>query len=174
VKRILFVYPGFERHAQAHPELLEYVPCDEYLGGPSLGIANLASVTPPDFEVAYLDDRDTPLTLDAEADLYAFSFFTPAATRALALSDMLRSAGRKTVAGGVFPSMMPDLVGQHFDAVVVGEGEGVWPQVLADARAGELKPRYQQSEPFDLKRRAATCAGSWRCCVRTPDPARRR
>ncbi len=148
--RILFVYSSFERHAQSHPELRECVPCDEYLGGPSLGIANLASVTPAEYEIAYIDDRVTPFTLDQAADLYAFSFFTPAATRALELAGQLRAAGRRTVAGGIFPSMMPDLVAQHFDSVVVGEAEGVWPQVLEDARNGQLRPRYQQSQPFDL------------------------
>jgi radical SAM superfamily enzyme YgiQ (UPF0313 family) len=150
--KVLFVYPRFERHAQSHPVLRQYVPCDEYLGGPSLGIANLASVTPPEFEVAYVDDRVTPLTLEMEADLYALSFFTPAATRALGLGDLLRAAGRKTVAGGVFPSMLPEVAKEHFDSVVVGEAEGVWPQLLADFRCGTLRPRYQQSEPFDLKR----------------------
>jgi radical SAM superfamily enzyme YgiQ (UPF0313 family) len=148
--KVQFVYPAFERHAQAHPELLQFVPCNEYLGGPSLGIASLAAVTPPEVQVAFIDDRVHPLTLEVQADLYAFSFFTPAATRALALSDMLRTEGRRTVAGGIFPSMMPDLVAQHFDSVVVGEGEGVWPQLLRDAAAGQLKARYQQSEPFDL------------------------
>ena len=150
--RILFVYSSFDRHAQSHPELREYVPCDEYLGGPSLGIANLASVTPAEYEIAYVDDRVTPFTLDLEADLYAFSFFTPAATRALELADQLRGAGRRTVAGGIFPSMMPELVAAHFDSVVVGEAEGVWPQVLEDARNGQLRPRYQQVGPFDLSR----------------------
>ena len=109
-------------------------------------------MTPPEVEVAFIDDRVNPLTLEIEADLYAFSFFTPAATRALELGDMLRAAGRRTVAGGVFPTMMPDLVGQHFDCVVTGEGEGIWPQVLADAARGALKPRYCQSEPFDLQK----------------------
>ena len=32
--KVLFVYPRFERHAQAHPELLQYVPMNEYLGSP--------------------------------------------------------------------------------------------------------------------------------------------
>jgi radical SAM superfamily enzyme YgiQ (UPF0313 family) len=150
--KVQFVYPAFERHAQAHPELLEYVPCEEYLGGPSLGIASIAAVTPPDVAVAFTDDRVHPLTLDCEADLYAFSFFTPAATRAFELSDMLRRAGKKTVAGGIFPTMMPDVVAEHFDALVVGEGEGVWDKVLSDAARGKLAPRYQAEGPFDTAR----------------------
>lgn len=155
--KVQFVYPSFERHAQAHPELLEHVPCEEYLGGPSLGIASLAAVTPPEVEVAFVDDRVHPFGLELEADLYAFSFFTPAATRAFELADRLREAGRKTVAGGIFPSMMPELAGQHFDAVVVGEGEGVWAEVLRDARAGELRPRYVAAQSCDPNRLPPPC-----------------
>ena len=36
------------------------------------------------------------------------------------------------------------------DVVVVGEGESVWLDVLADAEAGRLKPRYQSDDRFDL------------------------
>ena len=55
--KLTFVYPAFQRHAQAHPELLDSVPCDEYFGPPSLGIASLAAVTPPEWEVSLFDDR---------------------------------------------------------------------------------------------------------------------
>ncbi len=150
--KVQFIYSSFERHAQAHPELLEYVPCEEYLGGPSLGIAAMAAVTPAHVEIAYHDDRLCPFPLDTDADLFAFSFFTPAATRAFEISDALRAAGKKTVAGGIFPTMMPDLTREHFDAVVTGEGEGVWPEVLEDAARGQLKPVYKESAPFDLQR----------------------
>jgi radical SAM superfamily enzyme YgiQ (UPF0313 family) len=142
--KILFIYPGFERHAQAHPELLQWVPCDEYLGPPSLGIADVAAVTPKDVEVAYVDDRLRDSSAGwPEADLYAMSVFTPAATRAFAIGDELRARGARVVMGGVFPSLMPDEAAAHADAVVIGEGEAVWPEVVADARAGALRPRYQ-------------------------------
>ena len=151
--RVQFIYPAFERHAQSHPELLDYVPCDEYLGGAGLGIASIAAVTPPEVDIAFRDDRVYPFTLDdLDADLYAFSFFTPAATRAFELSDALRAAGKRTVCGGIFPSMMPEEAARHFDAVVVGEGEAVWLEVLEDARQGRLGRRYEASAPFDIER----------------------
>lgn len=151
--RVQFVYSAFERHAQSHPELLDYVPCDEYLGGAGLGIASMAAVTPAHVEVLFQDDRVTPFDVDAsDADLYAFSFFTPAATRAFELADALRAAGKKTVCGGIFPSLMPEETANHFDAVVVGEGEGVWQDVLQDAARGALRPRYEASEPYDIAR----------------------
>lgn len=142
--KVLFVYPRFERHAQAHPELLTYVPMDEYLGSPSLGMACLAAVTPAHWEVEFRDDRLTPADTPTDADLVALSFFTAAATRALELADYFRQQGKKTVAGGLFTTAMPDVVKPHVDAVVVGEGEGAWRQLLADFEAGALKPRYER------------------------------
>lgn len=142
--KVLFVYPRFERHAQAHPELLTYVPMDEYLGSPSLGMACLAAVTPAHWEVEFRDDRLTPADTPTDADLVALSFFTAAATRALELADYFRQQGKKTVAGGLFTTAMPDVVKPHVDAVVVGEGEGAWRQLLADFELGALKPRYER------------------------------
>lgn len=147
--KVLFVYPRFQRHAQAHPELLEYVPMNEYLGSPSLGMSCLAAVTPPHWEVEFRDDRLTPADTPTDADLVAFSFFTPAASRGLELGDYFRKQGKKTVAGGIFTTAMPEISAPHFDSIVVGEGEGVWPQVLADVERGALKPRYD-SVPCEL------------------------
>ncbi len=147
--KVLFVYPAFERHAASNPELLQFVPMNEYLGSPSLGIASLAACTPPEWEIEYRDDRIVPANTPTDADLVALSFFTPAAKRGMELADYFRSLGRQVVAGGIFPTMMPDVVAEHVDAVVVGEGEAVWPQVLADAAAKKLLPRYR-SGPVDL------------------------
>lgn len=140
--KILFVYPRFERHADSNPELRTYVPMKEYLGSPSLGIASVAAVTPSDWEIDYRDDRVQDAARPTDADIVALSFFTPAATRALELADWFRAQGKTVVAGGIFPTMMPDVVQPHVDAVVVGEGESVWRELLADHAAGHLKPRY--------------------------------
>ncbi len=149
--KVLFVYPAFERHTQSHPEIKQYVPCNEYIGPPSLGIASLAACTPPGIDIEFVDDRIHPIDEKLpEADLYALSFFTPAATRALMLGDWLRAAGKKVVMGGVFPTMMPEECAPHCDALVIGEGEPVWATVCEDARAGALRPRYQADAPADL------------------------
>jgi radical SAM superfamily enzyme YgiQ (UPF0313 family) len=152
MKKVRFVYPRFQRHAEAHPELLEHVPCNEYFGPPSLGIACLAAVTPDDWTIEFRDDRVDDVGLDDcdDVTLVALSFFTAAAKRGMELADAFRARGKQVVAGGLFPTMMPDTVAPHVDAVVVGEAEGVWPEVLRDAAAGKLKPRYTESEQVDL------------------------
>jgi radical SAM superfamily enzyme YgiQ (UPF0313 family) len=143
--KILFVYPRFQRHAEAHPELRQWVPMNEYLGSPSLGLTMIAAMTPDDIVTEFRDDRLSPADVPTDADLVAFSFFTPAATRAIELAAYFRAQGKKTVAGGIFTTMMPDEVAPHFDALVIGEGERLWPQVLADFRKGQLQPRYQNT-----------------------------
>ena len=149
-KKILFVYPRFERHADSHPELREFVPMNEYLGSPSLGISTMAAITPPDWELEFRDDRVLDAARPTDADLVALSFFTPAATRGLELADHFRAEGHTVVAGGLFPTALPDVVQPHVDAVVVGEGEASWPSLLADFVAGHLKPRYTCTENVDL------------------------
>ena len=148
--KLLFVYPRFSRHADHHPELRDYVPMKEYLGSPSLGIASIAAATPDEWTVEFRDDRLTPADAPTDADLVALSMFTPAASRGLELARYFRGEGKTVVAGGIFATMMPEEVCKHADAAIVGEGEAVWPQVLADFAAGELRSVYGPSEPCDL------------------------
>jgi radical SAM superfamily enzyme YgiQ (UPF0313 family) len=45
--------------------------------------------------------------------------------------------------GGFHPSLAPDETERFAEAVVVGEAEGIWPQVVDDLRHGALQKRYQ-------------------------------
>lgn len=148
--KVLFVYPAFHRHADDHPELREHVPMNEYLGSPSLGIASMIAHTPGTWEIAYRDDRLEPADGETDAHIVALSFFTPAATRALQLADHFRAQGHTVVAGGIFPTAMPDVVARHVDAIVVGEGEILWPRLLHDFVRGQLRPRYENDGTVDL------------------------
>lgn len=147
--KVRFVYASFSRHAESHPELREHVPCDEYFGPPSLGIAYLAATTPPTWTIDFRDDRVEDPGFDDDVDLVAISCFTPSAERAMAIADGFRVRGRTVVMGGIFPTVMPEEAGAHCDAVVIGEGEGVWPTLLDDFARGALRPRYRASAPVD-------------------------
>lgn len=148
-RRVRFVYPRFLRHADVHPELRAHVPCEEYFGPPSLGIACLAAVTPPGWEIEFRDDRVDDVGLDDPPDVVAISCFTPSGLRALELADAFRARGSTVVLGGIFPTTRTDEAAAHADAVVVGEGEAVWPALLADVAARRLAPVYCASAPVD-------------------------
>jgi len=51
------------------------------------------------------------------------------------------------IMGGIHPSVMPDEAAQYADAVVVGEAEGVWQQILKDVQSNQLKKRYDNPHP---------------------------
>jgi radical SAM superfamily enzyme YgiQ (UPF0313 family) len=111
-----------------------------------LGI--LAGLTPEDVEVVLRDERVEELSFDEPADLVAISVDTFVARRAYAIADEFRRRGVRVVLGGIHVTLAPEEAARHADAVVVGDAEPVWSQVLSDAAAGGLRARYR--EEFDV------------------------
>lgn len=105
---------------------------------PSLGLLYLAASTPAGHEMRYFEaesDRSEPPEVYG-CDLVAISTFSAQAFEAYAIADRLRAAGVKVAMGGLHVSVRPEEARQHADYVVVGEGENVWPAVVAAAEAG--------------------------------------
>lgn len=120
---------------------------------PSLGLLTLAGATPDGHELAYFEaDRIANIEDElADFDLVAFSTFTAQSLEAYALADRVRAMGVPVVIGGLHATVLPDEVGLHADAVVIGDGESVWPELLRDAEGGRLRPVYGDREGrFDL------------------------
>jgi radical SAM superfamily enzyme YgiQ (UPF0313 family) len=122
---------------------------------PALGLLTLAGLTPPGWTCSYheapaADDALCEQLLDERPTVVALSALTASAEEAYRFSDRLRRAGLRTVLGGLHATACPDEARQHCDAVVVGEGEPVWRQLLEDAAAGGLRPVYRAAGSFDL------------------------
>jgi radical SAM superfamily enzyme YgiQ (UPF0313 family) len=122
---------------------------------PSLGLLTLAGMIPPWHEVSYHEVRDLgdEQRVPLDVDLVAISTFSAQVKEAYALADRLRAAGVRVVMGGPHVSVLPDEAATYCDAVVIGEGELSWPQVIADLERGSLRQRYgERGVPFDLAR----------------------
>ncbi len=119
---------------------------------PSLGLLTLAGMTPDRFEVSYHEIADIrAVDRLPDCDLAAISSFTAQVKDAYALAARFRAAGAKTVIGGLHATAMPAEALRHCDAVVVGEGELSWHDVLRDAEAGTLRGVYgPRGREFDL------------------------
>lgn len=111
-----------------------------------LVFAILAGQTPPEVEVALVDERLEPIPWHEPADLVALTVETFTARRAYQIAARFRQRGIPVVMGGYHPTLLPAEAGQYADAVVVGDAESIWPQVIRDARAGRLRPVYRQPE----------------------------
>ena len=120
---------------------------------PSLGLLTLAGMTPEQYEVEYLDVQDiADIQMDwAAFDLVAISTFTAQAPEAYELADQCRAEGARVVMGGLHVTCLPGEALEHCDAVVVGEGELCWLDVLKDAEADGLQRIYTgRPNEFDL------------------------
>jgi radical SAM superfamily enzyme YgiQ (UPF0313 family) len=122
---------------------------------PSLGLLTLAGLTPEDVEVSYVDVPDVHAApwVPGEFDAVAISSFSAQINEAYALADRYRALGTTVVLGGLHVTALPHEAAAHADAIVVGEGEPVWPQVVEDLRRGALDRVYDaRGIRFDLGR----------------------
>ena len=107
----------------------------------TLGV--LAAYTPPDVECAMYDDRMEDIPFDEPTDLAAITAEIYNARRAYEIAAEYRHRGVPVVMGGFHATLMPDEVLRYAEAVVVGEAEVLWPQVVDDARHGRLQKTYR-------------------------------
>jgi len=133
-------FPGVARRAQAIEAL------------PSLGLLTLAGMTPGNVEVEYLEVRDVNRdALPLDFDAVAISSLTATAKEAYALAARFRAIGTQVILGGLHVTLVPDESAAHADAIVIGEGESVWPNIVADLTRNRLQPIYDaRRRPFAL------------------------
>ena len=107
-----------------------------------LPAATVAGLTPRDVNVRFYDDRMEAIPLDEPADLVAISVETYTAKRAYQIASSYRARGVPVAMGGFHATLCPDEVADYADAVVIGEAETTWPQVVDDFRHGTPRRRY--------------------------------
>ena len=114
-------------------------------------LAALTRRADPEIEIELISASATPEAIDKlSCDLAAISLLTPTAVPGYRIAERLRARGIKVVFGGMHASAMPEEAKQYGDAVVIGEAESVWPEVLKDFRTGTLKPFYRGAHlPLD-------------------------
>ncbi len=111
-----------------------------------LPIATLAGLTPPGVELRFYDDRMERIPFDEPTDAVAIPVETYTARRAYQIASEYRRRNVPVILGGFHPTLMPDEASRFGDAVVVGEAEGVWAEVVDDLRHGTLKRRYSGTQ----------------------------
>jgi len=109
-------------------------------------------MTPARHQCEYFEVEDIRqmTTLPDGFDLVAISSFSAQIGEGYELADRYRTAGVPVVIGGLHASAMPEEAAGHCDAVVIGEGELTWLELLRDAEAGSLKRCYRGNGRFRL------------------------
>ena len=112
-----------------------------------LSLLSVAAESPPDAEVRIVDEQIDDIPWDADVDLIGITCMTALAPRVYEIARRFRERGIPVVLGGMHPTLCPDEAIQHADAILVGEAEGIWQQLVADAMAGQLSGIYRNTQP---------------------------
>ena len=103
----------------------------------------LAALTPPDVEVKLYDDRMETIPFDEACDVVAITVESYTARRAYEISDEFRQRGVLVIMGGIHASLIPEEVKEHCDALLIGDAETIWRDVIQDVKNKALKSLYK-------------------------------
>ncbi|UCE34732.1 MAG: B12-binding domain-containing radical SAM protein [Deltaproteobacteria bacterium] len=118
---------------------------------PPLNLSMIAAYTPPNINVSITDECVSPIDFEKDVDLVGLTAYTNSACRAYEIADAFRKRGVTVVMGGVHVSNLPGEALEHCDAVVVGEAEGAWEQLMLDFSRSQLKRVYQNNHLVSLE-----------------------
>src|SRR5580704_16028046 len=107
-----------------------------------LSMAVLASLTPPDVDLQFYDDRLEEIPFDEPTDLVALSVETFTALRSYRIARQFRARGVPVVMGGYHVTLLPEEAAREADAVIVGDAEPVWQRLINDVKHRTLEPVY--------------------------------
>ena len=111
----------------------------------------LAAYTPADIEVSIIDEAFEEIDFDQEVDLVATTIIVPQAPRAYEVAREFRKRGKRVICGGPHATLMPQEAAQHFDSVVIGQGDQTWPLALSDFKQGRLKQFYTSPDEINME-----------------------
>lgn len=117
---------------------------------PLISYPVLAAYTPDEHEIEIIDEVFEAVDYDEPVDLVALTAMTYMAPRAYEIADAFRQRGVPVVMGGIHVSSLSLEANRHADAVVIGEAELTWQQVLEDVKNNTLKPYYKADAPLDM------------------------
>ncbi len=89
------------------------------------------------------------IDMDSEADVIAISFFSGFAQEAFRLASAFKRRGKIVIGGGPHATFSAQESLAWFDAIVIGEAESVWRDLLDDIEQGSFQRMYT-GIPTDL------------------------
>ena len=111
---------------------------------PTLALTSFAATTPAHWRVEYWDEnllagRPPYNPMPAVVGITVHLTF---ARRAYELADWYRRRRAKVILGGLHVLSCPDECAVHADALALGDGVQLWPEILKDIEVGRLRTRY--------------------------------
>ena len=130
--RLLLINPRFPESFWSSKWALAEVLPNKRTTNPPLGLATLAALCPPHWEVQIVDENIEPIPLEPQADIVGVCGMGVQFSRQRELLAYYRSRGHYVVAGGSYASLCPEQYTSHADTVAAGECEYIWKEFCRD------------------------------------------
>ena len=113
---------------------------------PPLGIITVAASLPDTVAASVCDENVQPINFDGDYDVIGISIMLSCqAPRAYEIAREFKKRGKTVIIGGLHVALRPEEAIQHADSIVIGEAEGILPQVVRDLQEGRLKKSYSMA-----------------------------
>jgi len=148
--RLLLINPRFPESFWSFRWTFEKILPGRKTVNPPLGLATIAALCPPHWQVRIVDENIESVPFDPEADVVGICGMGVQYQRQKELLAYYRSKGFHTVAGGSYASLCPELYEGTADTVISGEAEYIWPRFCRDLEAGRPASLYQETGVVSL------------------------
>lgn len=138
MKKILLIQPSpyDQNHKPIKKKRLYFV---------GLAMPLLAAMMPQNWEAEIILEILEDIPFDTDADLIGISSMGHGVIRSIDIAKTFRERGKTVVLGGYMASIMAEEATKYCDAVVVGDAELVWKELLEDFEKGQLKKIYEKN-----------------------------
>ena len=112
---------------------------------PTLALTSVAGATPPNWKVCYWDENllQGPPPCEPLPEVVGITVHLTFAKRAYELARWFRAQGSKVILGGLHLQSCANEAAPHANAIAIGDGVQLWPEILRDIECGDLKLRYE-------------------------------
>lgn len=148
--RLLLINPRYPESFWSFKWALDHILPGKRAVNPPLGLATLAALCPPHWDVTIVDENVESVPLAPEADIIGVCGMGVQFRRQKELLAFYRKAGYCVVAGGSYASLCPERYTGLADTVVAGEAEYIWRVFCADFERGAAQPLYRESGTVSL------------------------
>ncbi len=111
-----------------------------------LGLATVAALTPPSWEVALADENVEEIDFDTDADLVGITAFNVQYRRALEIAAEFKKRNKPVVFGGPYCTLLPEAFEGKGHYRIVGEAEEIWSEFLRDFERGTPREFYKAAD----------------------------
>lgn len=138
MKKILLIQPSpyDQNHKPLKKKKLYFV---------GLAMPLLAAMMPDGWETEIILEILEDIPMDTDADLIGISTMGHGIIRSIDIAKAFREKGKTVILGGYMASIMAEEAMNYCDAVIVGDAELVWQDMLRDFEKGELKKIYEKN-----------------------------